>query len=87
MDYFLLARGADSLLADIREEVKELGAETQKERRLIERLEHRTEDLEDVGDQIRNMLSELPSLEGSEERAESQNLYEVDFVRRSRKAV
>jgi hypothetical protein len=86
MDYFLLVRGTDSVLADIREEARELGGETKKERRLIERLQHRTADLEDVGDQIRNMLIELPSLERSEELAESRHLFAVDSVHRSRRA-
>jgi transcriptional regulator with XRE-family HTH domain len=68
MDYVLLARGANFLLADIREEAKELGGETKKERHLRDRLEHRTEDLEDLGDQIKNMREELLFAEREAER-------------------
>jgi transcriptional regulator with XRE-family HTH domain len=59
MDSVLLARGAEALLIDNREEAEELGGETEEERRLRGRLEHRTEDAEETREEIGDMWHEL----------------------------
>lgn len=59
MDSVTLARGAEGLLIDSREEAEELGGETEEERRLRGRLEHRTEDAEETREEIGDMWKEL----------------------------
>jgi transcriptional regulator with XRE-family HTH domain len=59
MDSVLLARGAEGLLLDNRIEAEELGFETEEERRLRDRLKHRTEDAEDAREKIGDMWHEL----------------------------
>jgi transcriptional regulator with XRE-family HTH domain len=59
MDSVLLARGAEALLIDSREEAQELGGETEEERRLRGRLEHRTEDASETREKIGDMWNEL----------------------------
>jgi transcriptional regulator with XRE-family HTH domain len=59
MDSVLLTRGAEALLAEIREEAEELGKETAEERRLRDRLEHRIEDADEVRGTIGDMWREL----------------------------
>lgn len=59
MDSVLLTRGAETLLAENREEAEELGSETEEERRLRDRLEHRIEDADEVGGKIGDMWREL----------------------------
>jgi transcriptional regulator with XRE-family HTH domain len=59
MDARLLVAGAESLLSAGREEAQEIGGETQKERELRTRLEHRIEDLADVGEKVRDLWEEL----------------------------
>jgi hypothetical protein len=55
MDSMLLAGGAEALLVESREEAEKLGGETEEERRLRGRLEHRTEDLEEERDKLGDM--------------------------------
>jgi transcriptional regulator with XRE-family HTH domain len=59
IDSLLLARGAEALLIDSREEAEELGGETAEERRLRGRLEHRIEDVDEARGEISDMWKEL----------------------------
>ena len=58
-DSMLLAGGAEALLVESREEAEKLGGETEEERRLRDRLEHRTEDLEEEHEKLGDMWTEV----------------------------
>ena len=88
MDSVLLARGAEGLLLDNREEAEELGFETEDERRLRDRLKHRTEDAEEAREKIGDMWHELLNAKADaemealrEELSEEADTPEYDNVR------
>jgi transcriptional regulator with XRE-family HTH domain len=58
MDSVLLAKGAESFLAEFGEQAEELGDETAEERRLRDRLKHRTKDAAETRAKIGNMWNE-----------------------------
>jgi transcriptional regulator with XRE-family HTH domain len=87
LDSVLLADGAVYRLAQNRKEAEELGFETEEERHLRSRLEHRTEDLDEVSDNIGNMWQELPYADTeAETQAEPPGHHDVPNIFRKRQA-
>ena len=89
LDSVLLADGAVYRLAQNRKEAAELGFETEEERHLRSRLEHRTEDLDEVSDNIGNMWQELPYADTeaeAETQAEPPGHHDVPNIFRKRQA-
>ena len=85
LDSMFLAEGAESLLAESREEAEKLGSETPEERHLRDRLEHRTEDLDEVNDKIGDMWKELQDAEREAER-EAPDHDDVPYIFRRKRA-
>ena len=67
LDSVLLVEGAESWLSRNMEEAEELGFETKEERQLRARLEHRTEDLDELTDKIGDMWTEAAHAEADAE--------------------
>ena len=89
LDSVFLADGAVYRLAQNRKEAEELGGETLEERHLRSRLEHRTEDLDEVSDNIGNMWQELPYADTeaeAETQAEPPGHHDVPNIFRKRQA-
>jgi transcriptional regulator with XRE-family HTH domain len=87
LDSVLLADGAVYRLAQNRKEAEELGFGTEEERHLRSRLEHRTEDLDEVSDNIGNMWQELPYADTeAETQAEPPGHHDVPNIFRKRQA-
>jgi transcriptional regulator with XRE-family HTH domain len=67
MDASTLPEGAKALLAEMREEAQNFGGETEKERRLGGRIEHRIEDFEEASEKIGDMWKEILDAENEAE--------------------
>jgi transcriptional regulator with XRE-family HTH domain len=75
LDSVLLARGAEALVAESRAEAQDIGGETKEERRLRGRLEHRTEDLEEVREKLGDIWHELLDAKAGAEKAWREELH------------
>ncbi len=85
MDASTLRAGAEALLAEMREEAQNLGGETEKERHLGGRVEHRVEDFEEETERIGDMWNELLDADNEAKNDRHRSPGDVDDLQAVRK--